>query len=219
MKKLTKKLSVMAMTLLLVGLLVSPGFSAIKFGVKGGFSLANLSFDPEISGVDLKSKAGFVGGVSMNIGLSRMFSLQPEVLYVQKGSKFSEGINGDSFELKINVDYLEIPLLLNLSFQKEGSSFVPSIFAGPYIGLNTSAKIKETYDGETYTEDIKDYIKDTDFGLTFGVGLGKQLGAGKIFLDIRYDLGLTNIIDIPEGEGDGESVKTRTWLFMIGYSF
>ncbi|MDD8030808.1 MAG: porin family protein [Acidobacteriota bacterium] len=216
MKKLSKKLSVMVITLLLIGLLVSPSFSAIKFGVKGGLSLANLSFEPGIPEVDFKSKAGFVGGVSMNIGLSRMFSLQPEVLYVQKGSKFSEGINGDSYEVKINFDYLEIPLLLNLSFQKEGSSFAPSIFAGPYIGLNTSAKAKATYGGETYTEDLKDYIKDTDFGLTFGIGLGKQLGAGKLLLDVRYDLGLTNIV---EDAAEGESAKTRTWLFMIGYSF
>ncbi len=41
MKKLSKSLSLIAMTLLLVGLLASPGFSDIKFGVKGGLSVVN----------------------------------------------------------------------------------------------------------------------------------------------------------------------------------
>ena len=53
-------------------------------------------------------------------------------------------------------------------------------------------------------------------GLTFGIGLGEKIGSGKIVLDVRYDLGLTNVA---EGMEEGESVKSKTWLFMLGYYF
>jgi hypothetical protein len=215
-KKLSKSLSLVAMTLLLVSLLASPGFSGIKFGVKGGFSLADLTFKPEITNSPFTNKAGAVGGISLNVGLCSFFSLQPEVLYVQKGTKGSETIEGEEVTGKYEFDYVEVPLLLNFSFAKEGSSFVPSIFAGPYAGFNTRAKIKVTEAGESYSEDFKDEVKDTEFGLTFGIGLGKKIGHGKIVLDVRYDLGLTNIA---EGMAEGESVKNKTWLFMLGYCF
>jgi hypothetical protein len=207
---------VVALALLLVGVLTSPGFSGIKLGVKGGFSLADLTFKPELTDSPLTSKAGAVGGISLNVGIASFFSLQPEVLYVQKGTKGSDTVEGVEITGKYELDYVEVPLLLNFSFAKEGSSFVPSIFAGPYAGFNARAKIKVTEAGESYSEDFKDEVKDTDFGLTFGIGLGKKIGSGKITIDVRYDLGLTNIA---EGMSEGESVKNKSWLFMLGYYF
>jgi hypothetical protein len=207
---------VVALALLLVSLLASPGFSGIKLGVKGGFSLADLTFKPELTDSPLTSKAGAVGGISLNVGIASFFSLQPEVLYVQKGTKGSDTVEGVEITGKYELDYVEVPLLLNFSFAKEGSSFVPSIFAGPYAGFNARAKIKVTEAGESYSEDFKDEVKDTDFGLTFGIGLGKKIGSGKITIDVRYDLGLTNIA---EGMSEGESVKNKSWLFMLGYYF
>jgi hypothetical protein len=215
-KKLSKSLSLVAMTLLLVSLLASPGFSGIKIGVKGGFSLANLTFKPELTDSPLSNKAGAVGGISLNVGIASFFSLQPEVLYVQKGTKGSDTVEGVEITGKYEVDYVEVPLLLNFSFAKEGSSFVPSILAGPYAGFNARAKMKMSSGGESYSEDFKDYVKDIDFGLAFGVGLGMKVGSGKIVLDVRYDLGLTNI---GEDMQEGQSVKNKTWLFMLGYYF
>jgi len=215
-KKLSKSLSLVAMTLLLVGLLASPGFSDIKFGVKGGLSLAYLAYKPAPIYNPFGNKAGAVGGISLNLGLASSFSLQPEILYVQKGTKWSETLEGEEFTGKYELDSVEVPLLLNFSFPIAGSSFVPSVYAGPYAGFNTRAKVKVTEAGESYSEDFKDEVKDTEFGLTFGIGLGKKIGHGKIVLDVRYDLGLTNIA---EGMAEGESVKNKTWLFMLGYYF
>jgi opacity protein-like surface antigen len=77
--------------------------------------------------------------------------------------------------------------------------------------------MKITVGSDSATEDLKETTKSTEFGLTFGAGFDWPLGSGKIVLDVRYDLGLSDIIK-PEVE-DPSSLKTRTWLFMIGYSF
>lgn len=217
MRNKTKRIGVFVVSLLLVGLLVSPGFSAVKFGVKAGLALANWSSSEALfEGYPLKNKAGFVFGAFSNIGLAKNFSLQPEVLYIQKGSKINVSEGEVTGTVKFNIDYLEIPLLLMYSFQKENSTLIPSIFAGPFIGFNASAKQKVEVTGEEYSYDIKDEIKDVEFGVTFGLGLAKKMSKLTFHSDIRYDLGLSNIAD---GAEEGFYIKNRTWLFMLGVGF
>lgn len=217
MRNKTKRIGVFVVSLLLVGLLVSPGFSAVKFGVKAGLALANWSTsEPLFGDYPLKSKAGFVFGVFSNIGLAKNFSFQPEVLYIQKGPKVNITEGEVSGTVKFNTDYLEIPLLLMYSFQKEDSKLIPSIFAGPFIGFNLSAKEKINIPGEEYTYDFKDEIKNMEYGVTFGLGLAKKMSRLTLHADIRYDLGLSYIAEDTEGDF---SIKNRTWLFMLGIGF
>ncbi len=217
MRHKINRLVFLVVSVMLVGMLFSPGFSAVKFGVKGGLALANWSTsEPLFGDYPLKNKAGFVFGAFTNIGLARNFSFQPEILYVQKGPKVSVAEGEVTGTVKFNTDYLEIPLLLMYSFQKEGSTLIPSIFAGPFVGLNLSAKEKIKIPGEEYTYDFKDEIKNVEYGVTFGLGLAKKMSKMTLHSDIRYDLGLSNLAEDAEG---GFSIKTRTWLFMVGISF
>ncbi|MCR4397108.1 MAG: PorT family protein, partial [Candidatus Saccharicenans sp.] len=96
------------------------------------------------------------------------------------------------------------------------SNLIPSIFAGPFIGLNLSAKEKFEAPGEEYTYDFKDEIKNIEYGVTFGVGVAKKMSKMTLHSDIRFDLGLSNIAEDAE---EGFSIKTKTWLFMVGISF
>lgn len=79
----TKRLTAFVAGLLLVGCLVSPGFSAVKFGVKAGLDLANWSSrEFMFEGYPLKNKAGLVVGVFSNLGLAKNLSFHPEILYL-----------------------------------------------------------------------------------------------------------------------------------------
>jgi len=217
MRRKLSGLAVFFSAVLLLGLMASQAEAGVKFGVKGGLALANIKSIPDtFEGYKWENKQGLVGGVFAEIGLVGGFSLQPEVLYVQKGAKFSfseEGITGTA---KFNVDYVEIPLLLKYNLISSGLT-IPSVYAGPYFGFNTRARLVFKMEGypEEYLE-LKDDIKDTEFGLTFGLGLTQKLGVMKVTLDARYDLGLSNIAEEAEGP---ESIKTRTWLFMVGVCF
>jgi hypothetical protein len=136
---------------------------------------------------------------------------------VQKGPKISFSEGEVSGTMKVNVDYIEIPLLLKCNLVSRGST-VPSIYAGPFVGFLTKAEMTMKITGyPEEKEDIKDNMKSTDYGVAFGVGLSQHLGAVKLTLDARYDLGLANVAK-PETEGP-ESIKTRTWLFMVGFGF
>lgn len=217
MKNLVKGLTVIAALVLLLVVTTTPSIAGVKFGVKGGITLANTKSVPDtFEGYKWETKMGLVGGVFAEVGLAKGFSLQPEVLYVQKGAKISVSEGEIAGTLKVNIDYVEIPVLLKYNLISSGLT-IPSIYAGPYFGFNTSAKMVISATGyPEESEDIKEDIKDTEFGLTFGLGLTQKLGVMKVTLDARYDLGLSNIAEVAEGP---ESIKTRTWLFMVGLAF
>src|SRR5690349_11177041 len=57
-----------------------------KFGIKGGVNLTNLYVNDV---KDENMKVGFNAGVFAKVPMSRVVSLQPELLYSQKGSKIT----------------------------------------------------------------------------------------------------------------------------------
>jgi len=216
MKKLVKGLTVIAVLVLFLVMTTTPSIAGVKFGVKGGLTLANIKSVPEtFQGYKWETKQGLVGGVFAEIGLAGGFSLQPEVLYVQKGAKIPVSEGEITGTLKANIDYIEIPLLFKYNLISGGPT-VPSVYVGPFVGFNTKGEFVIKANGYEEREDIKDDLKSTEYGLVFGLGLTQNLGVLKLTLDARYDLGLSNIIKEVEGP---ESIKTRTWLFMVGVAF
>jgi len=216
MKKVARDLCVVMASLFLFSLTAIPALAGINFGVKGGFTLANIKSVPDtFEGYKWETKMGLAGGVFFELGLAKGFSIQPEVLYVQKGAKISTTVGELTETLKLNLDYVEIPLLLKYSFVP-GGTIIPSIYAGPFVGFNTTAKYTYKVEGspEETLEDVQEYVENPEFGVAFGFSLTQKLGKMNLTLDARYDLGISDIAEEAEA-----SIKTKTWLFMVGISF
>ncbi|MCB9201950.1 MAG: PorT family protein [Flavobacteriales bacterium] len=177
-----------------------------KFGAKAGVNLANLTGDVENSDM----KVGFYVGGYANIGITEVFSFQPELLYSAQGAKFEESGSGYSYEEKLNLSYLNIPLML----QYELAEGFKAEF-GPQVGFLLSAKDKweGSYAGESESgdEDVKDAFKSIDFGLN--IGLNYELESGLNF-GARYNVGLSNIAD-----EDDVDVKNAVISAGVGYTF
>jgi hypothetical protein len=110
---------------LLVGLsTVVHAQSSIRIGLKGG---ANLASHTGPDNKDTKSKYGFSAGATFNFPLSDMISIQPELLYSQKGIKldYSGEANSDAGFLKMSgnasgtfgqtLSYIDVPLLVRVN--------------------------------------------------------------------------------------------------------
>lgn len=69
--------------------------------------------------------------------------------------------------------------------------------------MGQSNKVKEAL-GKT---------KSVDFGLQMGLGAAISAGPGKLIVDGRYNLGLSNISDVK-----GENIKNRGFVFSLGYA-
>lgn len=217
MRKTSRRFLPFFIFLLVLWLRVSPAAAEISFGLKGGLSLGTVKTQPKylIEGFPWKTKKGLIGGAFISLELLKGLSIQPEVLYVQKGARLVD--TEYDFEARFNFEYLEVPVLLKVDLNLEGSAVVPSIFFGPFFSFNNKANVTLIEASLEETEDIKADLEKSEYGLTFGMMLVQKWGPGKFLVDVRYDLGLTNIL-IPES-GWTDTMKTRTWLFMAGYSF
>ncbi len=215
MKKLTLTMLVLGiLAMLMAG--TAQAQMKMEFGVKGAFNLANVTGDVENN----KMMMAFGGGIFARMMPSPQFTIQPEVLFMMKGTKFDDfDLGGVAYtDAKWVYNYVEIPVLAKYMIPMEGN-ISPNIFAGPALGLLMSAKEKGTADGEDYDVDIKDLLKSIDFGVAFGAGVDVAMGEkGKLTFDARYTLGLTNTLDVPEGGAD-VSVKNANISVMVGYAF
>jgi long-subunit fatty acid transport protein len=191
LQKITININKMKKIILSAAAVMAFGFAnaqSVKFGAKAAVNVASLTGDIE----DASSLVGFQVGGFAEIKISDKFAVQPELMFSAQGAE-SDGE-------KLNLNYLNIPVLAKYYVAK---SF--SLEAGPQIGFLLSAK----EDGE----DFKDYLSSTDFGFNFGAGYDftENLSAG-----LRYNLGLSNIIDSEDNDG---SIKNSVFSVSLGYKF
>jgi hypothetical protein len=145
--------------------------SDVSLGLKAGGSLSSFSGKQATNDENL---FGFHGGVFANIGLTSLFAFQPELIYSQKGAKFS------SVDLTRRLSYLDIPLAFHIN--ADGLFFE----AGPQVGFLLSAKDKVG----TVSVDRKSAFNTVDFGYLFGLGFQRKSGLG---IGLRYNGGFTNV--------------------------
>src|SRR5689334_22875438 len=112
----------------------------MTFGVMAGAQFSTLSQDPEPTDVEFYYKTGIVAGGFLGIQLTDAVSLEPQVLFSQKGAKV-EGTGGnDDLEGKIKLNYVEVPVLLKLAFPVSMARATPFVFVGPAVGFKVSCK-------------------------------------------------------------------------------
>ena len=141
------------------------------------------------------------------IMVSDMFAVQPELLYSSQGSDYDESDEGFDVSGTVKVDYLNIPVMAKY-YVVEGFS----IEAGPQIGFLLSAT--DEYDNEE--DDIKEFLKGTDFGVNLGVGYKLENGLN---FGARYNLGLSDNLDVDDFETDGAEYKNSVIQISVGYFF
>lgn len=188
---------------------IFPAMSQVSWnlGVQGGVNLANADIEPEL---DTKMTTRLMGGAVLEIGFSEMFSVQPELMYVQKGASYSDmmtvpGFGDVSFDATFMTDYIEIPVLFKATFGT--SDFKPFVVAGPYIGLMMSSDLEVSALGQTVTQSIKDQTESMDFGLDFGAGGELKVGMTTLFISARYSLGLTDTVKDPDAKAKSNGIQ------------
>lgn len=170
----------------------------IRYGIKAGANFSTFSgSDAKMEGISPKYKVGFAGGALVNLQLSELFSLQPEVLYSMEGARYKEG--GQS--MNFNINYINIPVLAQYN---NPSGFYAE--TGPQLGLLASAKM--AFDGNSIS--MKDDMRKINFSWGFGAGYKLSNGLG---IGARYNLGLTKIDSDKEG---GEASNIKVGGFHVG---
>jgi hypothetical protein len=201
---------------------------AAQIGLKGGVNIATLVEASGDAGTrDLSSNSTVVGmaGLTVDLDLTEFFTVQPEILYIQKGGKSSFKLLGTRFEQVSVLNFVEVPVLAKVRFGNHGrdNGVGAYIAAGPWAGIAINGKYKTTTfnnDGvaqatleEKYTFDKQDHLNRFDWGVSGGIGVL----VGRIILEGRYNYGIQNLSteNAPLG-GEAPKLHTRGISVTLG---
>lgn len=175
-----------------------------RFGAKAGVNANKISGQSYKSGFNYN----FQAGAFIQINFSNRFGLQPEVNFVQTSSEFTDDptdiyddIFRDGSQKKAKLNYLEVPVLLNINV---GPSKRIKLQIGPaYGGL-----LKQTVDSLKNNGNI---YKNGEWAAIGGLWIQLPF----VNMGARYKLGLTDI----NGIDNRQNWKSQSIQVFVGITF
>lgn len=196
-----KKLIIFSACLFQISMVLS---QSMNLGVKLGYNSSNISTDFQIVKESKKAVSGLHAGIVLDIPLSDLLSLQPQIVYGKKGVYFKP-----SHSHAVDVRSLDLPILLN--FRTKSGVFAG---IGPNLGYNISAKNTATFPDKVevkkykFTDDPYEY-KRWDLGLMASLGYIHSSG---LFASVNYLKGLNKVSNLPDN-----TWSSNTLSFSLGY--
>jgi hypothetical protein len=138
-----------------------------------------------------------------------------------------------NFNSEAKLNYLMIPILAKFGHQFKQSPWKIYADVGPFVGFLLSAKQVTSGESEIYldpsgtqafpvgtqsfdnTEDIKNQLNTTNFGVEGNIGLNYSFGQNNLFFEIGGNYGFLNI---QKGTANGVN-NTGAATIVIGYSY
>ena len=226
MKKTTILLGVFALAATATS---SAQAQSVRFGLRAGANYANLSGNLKNENT-FNNKIGFLGGAMVNIGITddSFFSIQPEILYSQKGfeNKPAEftGVLGakQKREGNVNFNYLDVPVLLKIN----AGGFV--VEAGPQYSylLSANDETRTTTTpalggapsaSESQSKRDVSGLNRNELGYVAGVGYQAENGLG---LSLRYTGAFSDFVKNDDNKyfnGDLNSARHSAFQLSLGY--
>ncbi len=178
------------------------------------------TLSPDLSDYANAAKLGYQLGAFVRIG--GKLHLQPEVYfglktgelkYVSVPNNSTQSVN---VKQDVNLNTIDIPILLGYRILKVPTLNV-RLQAGPVASIVANKTFNVSFDGVDKPEDQspieKSSLKDMNWGL--------QMGAGVDFLfltvDVRYELGLSNIYDKPANSTSDLTLKNNVFILSVGW--
>jgi hypothetical protein len=207
-------------------------YGQLTAGLRAGGSYTNILAPDQKY---YKFIPGFHAGIYMEYDFEENLSFQTEVVYAKKGSQYkyteppyiSTPTIITTYNVKYNLSYIDVPLLLNIHFGQ----------AGAYVGLGpqVSFLIHSQADGDITTvkiyngtipttnqtstyDNTKDKWNKIDFGAVFGLGSKWQSG---LEYCLRAGYGFTSPVVEFYRSVSGSDAKFHNLAFTVtvGYAF
>lgn len=137
-----------------------------EFGIRAGVNFASWAGAPVLG--DISPRVGLLVGVYGRIPIpGSSFSIQPEVLYTQKGIRIN------NFEVHLN--YIQIPVFARVDFANQ-TLLSPHLILGPYLTF----KLNNVENPSIYNN------------VLYGLAVGAGVDINRISIGIRYSHDIKN---------------------------
>lgn len=212
---------------LLLSCLGTAAFAQVAFKVGGNLSTIaekneNFSYDD----VENNSVLGAVVGLSVDLGISDIFTIQPELLFSQNGGRNTFNALGTKTEVQYRFNYIEIPVLAKIKLgNKDNEGLGIYLAAGPWVGLalNGSFESTTTVGNVVLLETKRDFTFDEEDDtrrLNYGLSAAAGISYNRLSVDLRYNHGINNLIDNDaDNNNDNSPVRqTRGIALTLAYA-
>ena len=189
-------------------------------GMRAGLNVSSMYGNniPIIQdGPGVEGKIGYQIGAAGELGLGRVFAVQPALLFSTAGYTSRSKSGYDEYEMSYHFNYLQVPVnaLIKLPLGKRANIF---LYLGPYVGYAINGKYKmDTIEDRKVIETEKTNVKFGSGALKrFDAGAGFGLGfqAGPVQFDLGMTLGLMDIHKSPD-----YNFKNYNMALAISYFF
>ena len=189
----------------------------VKFGLKGGLNVTNMSLNSEV--FDADNQTGFFIGPTVKFTLPIVgLGIDASALYDQRDAKVKVEDDGESVESKIKNQSINIPINLRYGVGL-GSTASLFLFAGPQFGFNVGDKNQSLFKDAAQWR-----LKSSTFSVN--VGLGAML-LSHLQISANYNIacGKTGETTVSEALGTTaqEVFKKRgranAWQIGLAYYF
>jgi hypothetical protein len=177
-------------------------------GPKVGFTASTLTVNQD--SIENGFRNNLLFGVFARLG--GKVHLQPEIIWYTKGTVFKPvELNSPlPIEQEITLSGIEVPLQLGVKLINLELINL-RVFGGPSANFIVSKQI-QTNSGSSYINPIKESdIKDIHWGLKLGAGLDVLMFA----VDVKYSMGLNNIIGTVNIGGNPVQFDSRSQAFEV----
>ncbi|MCK9203311.1 MAG: PorT family protein [Bacteroidales bacterium] len=177
-------------------------FGQFTLGIKVGYDAAKLSTN--IDSVTTNFKSGFQIGAFVRVG-KRLF-LQPEVYYTTQGGVFTSNIS--DWKQTIKIGSIDVPVLVGFKLLK-GDFINVRLMAGPMASFVVNKSIADggADPAPLTTGDLN--------SVNWAIQAGAGLDIWKITFDVRYQLGLNELIKTVENYSFNS--YNNVWNISLGF--
>lgn len=130
-------------------------------------------------------------GVLLQVPLYHDLSLLLEPGYIKKGVRLLEGQDPmEEPEAHLRQSFLEVPVLIKYSFFEKIS---PYVVGGMSLGYQLNTELEVKFPGLESIVQMKEVTERFEIGAVLGGGVVFPIHSVNLFLDCRYNIGLTNM--------------------------
>ena len=197
--------AITSVTLLLCTLMSSAQKGEIGMRVMPTFS----SFDMQTSSggtVSGEVTLGYGIGALLALNMTENVGIQAEVIYSSLSQKYKEL----DVERKVNLKYVNIPLLLSLNTGRTKMVNL-NLVVGPQIGISVGSKIVISGANSSDTTSAVLSVKKGDLGLAYGGGLDFGLNPDRTF---RVNFGYRGVMGLFDISDNSRSLTTDSYYIL-----
>ena len=194
-----------------------PAQAQLKFGLKGGVNVTNMSFSSDV--LDASNRAGFFVGPTVKFTLPIVgLGIDASALYDQREGKAKFSKSGVESENTLKQQQVVIPINLRYGVGL-GSMASVFFFAGPQFGFNVGDKTQPIYD------QMADWrLKSSNFSVNVGAGF---MLMSHLQLSANYNIacGHTGDVELKSTAADalsqlaGSNSRANAWQIGLAYYF